>query len=308
MTSNNYEYFLTIVECGSITKAAEKLFVSQPSLSQYLKRLEKNLGAELFDRNTSPLKLTFPGERYYEYALQQKKLDEAMIKEFQDIKSQDAGVLSIGVALWRGASLLPAIFPRFHEMYPKISLELVEGPFDMVLNSLLKDKIDIAVFNTVQFNEGIVCETILEEPLLLAMPTGHPVTQKYLANQPPNAGAYPIAPIDIITELPLVMGRPEQNNYKAITNMLHVYNLEPEILLTTANTTTAINLVKTGICGTFVPGEGAKVCQHPGQVTYFMIDVPELWWPLVVAHKKGSYLTRISRLFIEELKNNMEKY
>ena len=63
MVLHNYEYFVAIVEAGSLTKAAEHLYVSQPSLSQYLKRLEASLGVELFDRSTSPLRLTYTGER-----------------------------------------------------------------------------------------------------------------------------------------------------------------------------------------------------------------------------------------------------
>ena len=73
MNIQNLDYFLTIVETGNLTKAAEKLFVSQPSLSQYLKRLEKNLGVELFDRSILPMRLTYSGERYYQYTIQAKK-------------------------------------------------------------------------------------------------------------------------------------------------------------------------------------------------------------------------------------------
>ena len=91
MVLHNYEYFVAIVDEGSLTKAAEHLYVSQPSLSQYLKRLEANLGVELFDRSASPLRLTYTGERYYQYVLQMMKLDENIRREFQDIKNQTSG-------------------------------------------------------------------------------------------------------------------------------------------------------------------------------------------------------------------------
>ena len=98
MVLHNYEYFVAIVDEGSLTKAAEHLYVSQPSLSQYLKRLEANLGVELFDRSASPLRLTYTGERYYQYVLQMMKLDENIRREFQDIKNQTSGRLRLGVA------------------------------------------------------------------------------------------------------------------------------------------------------------------------------------------------------------------
>ena len=76
MMFRNYEYFVAIAEAGSLTRAAEILYVSQPSLSQYLRRLESELGVELFNHRTSPLKLTYTGERYYESVKQMMRLEE----------------------------------------------------------------------------------------------------------------------------------------------------------------------------------------------------------------------------------------
>ena len=113
MVLHNYEYFVAIVDEGSLTKAAEHLYVSQPSLSQYLKRLEANLGVELFDRSASPLRLTYTGERYYQYVLQMMKLDENIRREFQDIKNQTSGRLRLGVALWRALACCRMYSPAF---------------------------------------------------------------------------------------------------------------------------------------------------------------------------------------------------
>ena len=75
MNYSKLDYFITIAETGNLTKAAEILYVSQPSLSQYLKRLKNSLGAELFDRNSSPLRLTYAGEKYY--AIDARRRSEA---------------------------------------------------------------------------------------------------------------------------------------------------------------------------------------------------------------------------------------
>ena len=80
MYFKNYKYFLAIVEYGGVTRAAEALFLSQPSLSKYLRRLEQNLGIELFDHSSSPLKLTYAGQRYYEYI----KRFESLERQFDD--------------------------------------------------------------------------------------------------------------------------------------------------------------------------------------------------------------------------------
>lgn len=299
----NCEYFIAIVECGSLTKAAEKLYISQPSLSQYLKRLETNLGVELFDHSTSPLRLTFTGERYYQYVLQLMKLDENIRKEFQDIKNEEHGRLRLGIALWRGACLLPDVFPYFHERYPGIHIELTESSSSQLENALINDKIDLAVMNlphNLNYNK-LTCETVFEEPILLAAPSGHPYILELLKDCR-YQGEYPLAPLDIVTKIPLIITKPGQNLTHEINYVLGKNNVEPDILLETGNLTTAINLTATGIACAFVPGEGAKVCKHPGKVTYFALDVPELKWPLAVVYRKDSYLPRLSRLFIDTLK------
>ena len=109
MIFKNYEYFLTIAEEGNISSAARKLFVSQPSLSQYLKRLETNLGVELFDHTRYPLQLTYAGERYLAYVQDLFNLDRRMQQEFSDITQNRRGKIRLGIAYWRGSNVLPQV-------------------------------------------------------------------------------------------------------------------------------------------------------------------------------------------------------
>lgn len=308
MVLHNYEYFVAIVEAGSLTKAAEHLYVSQPSLSQYLKRLEASLGVELFDRSTSPLRLTYTGERYYQYVLQMMKLDENVRREFQDIKNQTSGRLRLGVALWRGACLLPDVFPTFHQQYPDIHIELTEGRSVQLEAALMNDKIDLAVMNlprTLDYSK-LVSEIVCEERLLIAAPTQHPYVQGLLADCQ-TLGGYPVAPLELVNHIPLILTKPGQNSTNQVKRVLGKNHMEPDILLETGNLTTAINLAAQGMACVFVPEEGAKVCRHPGAVTYFAVDSPDLVWDLAAVYRKDTYLTRLSQLFIEVMKQRLQR-
>lgn len=308
MAFRNYEYFAAIVEAGSLTKAAEQLYVSQPSLSQYLKRLEANLGVELFDRSTSPLQLTYTGERYYQYVRQFMKLDENVRREFQDIKSQISGRLRLGVALWRGACLLPDVFPSFHQQYPDIDIELTEGRSVQLEAALMNDKIDLAVMNlprTLDYGK-LTCEIVCEERILIAAPTQHPYVQDLLKNCQIQDG-YPLAPLELVNHIPLILTKPGQNLTHEVKHALGKNHIEPDLLMETGNLTTAINLTAQGIACAFVPEEGAKVCQHPSAVTYFAVDSPDLVWDLAAVYRKDTYLTRLSQLFIEVMKQRLQR-
>lgn len=303
MRENERSYFEAIVETGNLTRAAEKLYVSQPYLSQYLKKLENTLGVTLFDRSCSPIKLTYAGERYYHHILQMNRMKENMRKELQDIQSETVGKLRLGVALWRGACLLPDVFPDYHKAYPNIKLELTEGHSAFLKAALMNERIDIAVINLPHALDygNLLCEMICRERILLAAPSNHPAVQRVLQNCEWRQ-LYPVAPLEILREIPLISTKQGQNLTHEIMYTLGKHNIEPDILLETANLTTGINLAAKGLGCVFVPEEGAKVCVRPEHVTYFLTDKEDILWDLAVLYRQDSYLSKAARLFIDMAK------
>lgn len=304
MRNQNLEYFLTIAEEGSLTKAASKLYVSQPSLSQYLKRLEKGLGVELFDHTASPLKLTYAGQRYFEYLTQCKRNDENILKELHDIREEKSGRIRLGVAMWRGACLLPEVYPEFHRRYPNIRLELSEGRTALFQKELLNDQLDLAIANigsNMNYDQ-FTTELIRNEQILFAVPTQNSYVQTLLRKPIGYKNGLPVAPISIVHDLPLIMTKPGQNITSQLQSFFSANQLSPNVLLETSNLTTAINLVAAGMGGVFVPEEGSHICRREGRVTYFCIDAPKLSWELAFIYRKNAYLSGISRLFINFVK------
>ena len=306
MVFKNYEYFIAIVESGSLTKAAEKLYVSQPSLSQYVKRLESSLGVELFDRTASPLRLTYTGERYYEYVKQVRQLGENVEREFSDIKNQTSGRLRLGVAVWRGAHFLPDVFPEFHEAYPNIRLELMEDRSAALEAALMDDKLDVAVMNLPRslHYEKLTCEIFFEERILLAAPTQHPAVRRILENCR-VAGGRPVAPLTLVKEIPLLTTKHGQNLTHEVMHALGKSGIEANILLETGNLTTAINLAAKGMGCVFVPEMGAETRRYQDAVTYFAVDTTDLVWDFGAVYRRGMYLPRLARLFIDSARQQL---
>ena len=117
MFVKNPEYFLAIVKERSISKAADRLYLSQPYLSQYLAKLEANLGVTLLDRSHTPLRLTAAGELFHAYLERQGYLDRQLESDLQQLQEKKRQQLHIGVSTWRGSTLLPDILPRFAAKY-----------------------------------------------------------------------------------------------------------------------------------------------------------------------------------------------
>ena len=298
------EYFVSIVENKSLTRAAEKLYVSQPYLSQYLKRLEQNLGVELFDHSTSPLRLTYIGEQYYHYVIQILQLSDQVRKEFVDAQNNESGRLRLGTALWRGSCLLPDVYPSFHKKYPKIQLELLEAKSSDLENALLTDKIDLAIMNlnpTFPYHK-LACEILFEEQILLAVPSKSVYKQELLKNAT-YSHPFPCVPKELLSQIPLILTKPGQSFTQVINFALAKNNITPNILLETANLTTSINLAATGFACTFVPEEGARAHNYNGNITYFSIDIPELSQSIAAVYPKKAKPTRLAQLFIQMTKD-----
>ena len=110
---DNARAFVAIVDSGSITAAARKLYLSQPALSQRLKQIEEQLGCQLIDRSGKPLQLTQAGQIYYEWA--RRTLDDAerMERDINAVSNSSVRRLMVGTSFSRSSSILPDIIERF---------------------------------------------------------------------------------------------------------------------------------------------------------------------------------------------------
>ena len=146
----NYDYFLSIVSTGNITRSAANLHISQPSLTQHLHNLEKELGAVLFDRNSSPLRLTPAGEVFYEYVLKCRELDDKLQFNMGVLRSDVSGELTIGVPVQLQPYIMKNILLPFMDEYPDIEVN-VNGEHSRDIEKLMQKRmLDIAVIYCIE--------------------------------------------------------------------------------------------------------------------------------------------------------------
>ena len=169
MIFNNYTYFLTIVKCKNISKAANELFISQPALSGYIKRLEIKLGVKLFEHSSNHLKLTYTGERYLYYVNKYILLNKEIQNEFSDVKSNERGKVMIGISPWRSSYMLPIILPHFKQKHPHIEIKAIETVDNELCVLVDHNEVDFSIkcfsSSSSQFHQ----EIIMNERILLAI-------------------------------------------------------------------------------------------------------------------------------------------
>ena len=145
MNLKQARYIRTIAQEGSFTAAAKKLYISQPSLSQMVRQVESELGLPLFDRDTAPLRLTYAGEKYLEFANLTLNASRRLENQIQEITQENSGRLRLGISVQRAMQVLPLALPWFSMQYPNVSIELREEGSARLEALLLQGEIDLAL-------------------------------------------------------------------------------------------------------------------------------------------------------------------
>ena len=143
MDLRQLKYFLAVAEEGQITKAAKRLNLTQPPLSQQLILLEKELGSQLFNRGKKHIRLTEAGNILQRRAQQMMELMKTTVNELQEATDGISGRLAIGTISSSGISLLPNRIQEFHKCYPKVTFHLRQGETLKILELLNVGLIEI---------------------------------------------------------------------------------------------------------------------------------------------------------------------
>lgn len=194
MNSQQLTYVLTVAECQSFSKAAEKLYVTQPSLSQYIHSLEKQLGMKLFDRAQTPIRLTDAGELYVTWARRILAMEESMNNALSDLMGMQTGSVRIGASSFRVRCLLSRSIAAFHAQYPQIHISIHEADMKQLRELLTAGALDF-IIGTGEFDEKqFHVEALAEERMYLAAAPAHPLctrlpkplTAEDICNATPN--------------------------------------------------------------------------------------------------------------------------
>jgi DNA-binding transcriptional LysR family regulator len=191
MELRSLKYLLSVSERGSFTAAAKEHFVTQPAVSIALKKLEQELGQQLFFVEGRTVAFTRAGEIALEYASRIVDLECGLLQQMRDLSGLKRGSISIGTIDAASIYVLPEIFSRFRERYPGIEVTL-DISSTMPLVDRLKEGLLDLVIGTIplQVGEGYEVFPIYAEPLLVIAPPGHPLADR--SSVPPRMlSAYP---------------------------------------------------------------------------------------------------------------------
>lgn len=248
----DYDYFLLIAEEMNISRAAKRAFVSQQSLSKYLKNLEEEHGTALFERKPN-LSLTPAGKVVLQRARQMKMIAANMQLELDEIKNNAAGRIVFGTSVGRAMDLTPLVFPEFNERYPHVQVEIKMGVTRDLLPQLTNGMIDVVI--GIGAEKPAQAEEILltEETFYLAISDS--LLMKYFPDDYPECKMRFMQGVDLheFAQIPFMENTSVSNSKTLINNYLVRNEITLNDVLLIEDCGTQLKIAQSGCAACFFP-------------------------------------------------------
>ena len=178
MDFRQLEAFIKVVELAGFSKAANELYISQPSVSAYIKALEKELGTVLINRSTTVLTTTLAGERFYEQAKKMISLLHETVDKIKSLSEEVSGEIRILASSVPAQYILPRLIAEFHEQYPEISFIVNQADTSAVVHGIAAHKADIGFAGSIIANKKCEYIEFANESLIIIAPNSGSFSEK----------------------------------------------------------------------------------------------------------------------------------
>ncbi len=301
------EYVYAVYEEKSFSKAAQKLYITQPALSTAIKKVEKKIGTPIFDRSTSPIGLTPGGEVYIDAIEKLFALEQNTLNQLNNINGLLAGKLSVGGTIFFTSFVLPGILGEFSRRYPQIKIELQEGTTTQLTEKLVSEELDLLIDNSELDDKNYEKYYYCTERIILAVPKSYPINEELreyqLTAEDIRAGRhsqsdFPVLPLSLLKDTPFIIVKEENSIYKRSMKMCNRQNYTPNIIMKPDQVVSSFNMAGRGGGATFIPDGLIVNLPYEVPLCFYKMN-EELAVRYVYLYKKrNKYLTKAMEEFI----------
>lgn len=298
------KYFLMVAEELNITRAAERLYISQQSLSNHISNMERELNVKLFTRSPK-LALTYAGDLLVDTATQILDLHSQYLNKVGDINRHYMGVLRVGISYTCGLAVLPEILPQFRREFPMVEFSMFEGNSSELEDELAHGRVDLVI----AFHP-IMLEGVGDRPPDRG-PAHHGGCPRIFTDQVFGPRAEEMraqyaqgADITAFRQMPFILLKRGNRVRGIVDQYLSRCYFKPKIILETENTVTTLAMAREGMGIVICPQLFLRTIQLPGvkpapeDVDLFPLADPSTLSRLVVGYRRDRYLSHFAERFI----------
>ena len=240
---------LQVAKDGTFSAAAKHLYISQPSLSQCIKKVETELGVRLFDRSQTPLALTTAGEIYVRQAKEILRIRQALVQEVADLSELRTGSLTIGSSRTRSACFLIDPLVAFHRQYPGIQLAIKEAPVRTLEEYAAAGTVDFALLYDSSLRADFDSVELCRERTMLALPKSHPLARAYAED---DMQGFPRISFAAMDGEPFIRLQPRRQMAEVYDKLCKDSGAEPHVIFEANSIIEASELCAAGLGATLV--------------------------------------------------------
>ena len=282
-----------VAKLKSFTKAANKLKIAQPSLSQSINILEKQIGVPLFDRSTTPISLTHAGEIYLSKANAIIELYNDLNVQMRDVTGFENGKLRLGITQ-TGYHFIHDALSIFYKKFPNTDLKITQVFSTLNLKKMLLDgDIDIGTLILPLHTDELNYKVIKEDQACLALPITHPLAQKAKKKMK----GYPLIALSELKNEKFILPKDSQRSRAIYDAIFKKAGFEPNVFCETETFDIANSIVASGIGACFTLPQFIKEDKED-KLMLFSVDEPLLTRTVVLAYRKDKRLSKIVHEFI----------
>jgi DNA-binding transcriptional LysR family regulator len=279
--------FLAVAEQRHFTRAARELGLAQPSVSAQVRRLESELGSELFHRMKGNVTLTPAGEALLPFARRILTDVDAASSELRESGAQVRGRLSIGATPSLAATLVPPVLARFHSAYPAVDLVLREAGSGDLVTALEEGALDVALVILPVRHDVLETQPLLREELVLALARTHPLAKRRTIS------------VADLRDVPLVMFREGYDLRNATEAACRAAGFAPTFAVEGGEMDGVLRLTAAGLGAAIVP---SLVVEPRGPLHAVRIAQSALTRTIGLAHRRDRRLSRAAQELVETVR------
>ncbi len=294
MDLKELNYIVTIAEEGSISKAAERLYMAQSSLSQFLQLYENELGTHLFMRTSRGVRPTASGSIFIDHARQILLHYRRAQSELWDIEELDGGQIELGISTFRGTYILPKVLKKFHDKYPKIHVEITEKDSIYLEEMISEGLLDIALIALPGLRLKSQVDFLTRDEILIIARKGHAILDQ--VHREPDGRAW----ISLKEAAPyeFILGSPETILGMIARKEFAKLGIEPFARNTNITAPFAAAMARDGVALAFT----YHSCLVPDEnVEYLSVGKEGMYLDLNLAYPVGEYRSKATRALAQML-------
>ena len=304
---NEIKYVYAVYQERSFTKAAKKLFISQPALSNMVKKAEQEIGCPIFDRSTVPLTLTKEGNFYIRSISQILRLEKNLQDYYDDMKNLNTGTLSVGGSSFFCSFVFPHLIGEFRTKYPNISINLQEGNVEELRNALENERLDLIMETSIKEDDPKLDIFLFKtETIVLALPRAHPLNQHLTKYQwhstfdqdVPSSANVPPVPLIEFKDIPFILLKDGNDLGNRGISMCNEVGFSPKVAMLTDQILTAANIAANGSDAVFLRADLFRYYPIQDKFCIYTLNSELARRKVYLAAKKGRYITNAMKTFL----------